>query len=149
MNALGFPENVTISGGTAESQLRRRHQGGPERFADEDLARVRHAGATFLGRAAPEAIGDYVGGPNHVLPTGRSARYASGLSVFDFLKRTTWISSTGVTDPAAQRTEAITVLSAFLKSQPGLRQNSQGLGAVASAAGKTTPVMELPMEKIP
>jgi histidinol dehydrogenase len=52
-------------------------------------ARVRHAGAVFLGRWTPEVIGDYVGGPNHVLPTGRTARFASGLSVQDFLKRTT------------------------------------------------------------
>jgi histidinol dehydrogenase len=52
------------------------------------LARVRNAGAVFLGRHTPEAIGDYVGGPNHVLPTARSARFSSGLSVFDFLKRT-------------------------------------------------------------
>jgi histidinol dehydrogenase len=51
--------------------------------------RIRHAGAMFLGRYAPEAVGDYIAGPNHVLPTARSARFASGLSVFDFLKRTT------------------------------------------------------------
>jgi histidinol dehydrogenase len=51
--------------------------------------RVRHAGAIFIGPYTPEVIGDYVGGPNHVLPTGRSARFASGLSVLDFLKRTT------------------------------------------------------------
>jgi histidinol dehydrogenase len=57
------------------------------------FARIRHAGAVFLGRFCPEAVGDYVAGPNHVLPTGRSARFASGLSVFDFLKRTTWISA--------------------------------------------------------
>ncbi len=50
---------------------------------------VRHAGAIFLGRHTPEAVGDYVGGPNHVLPTGRSARFSSGLSVLDFVKRTT------------------------------------------------------------
>jgi histidinol dehydrogenase len=55
------------------------------------FAAIRHAGAAFLGRFCPEAIGDYVGGPNHVLPTGRTARFASGLSVYDFLKRTTWI----------------------------------------------------------
>ena len=54
-------------------------------------ARVRHAGAIFLGRFTPEAIGDYVAGPNHVLPTGRSARYASGLGVLDFLKRTSLV----------------------------------------------------------
>ena len=52
-------------------------------------ARIRHAGAIFLGAWTPEAIGDYVGGPNHVLPTARSARFSSGLSVLDFLKRTT------------------------------------------------------------
>ncbi len=52
-------------------------------------SRVRHAGAIFLGRHTPEAIGDYVAGPNHVLPTSRSARFASGLGVLDFLKRTT------------------------------------------------------------
>jgi histidinol dehydrogenase len=54
--------------------------------------RIRHAGAIFLGAYCPEAVGDYVAGPNHVLPTGRTARFASGLSVFDFLKRTTWMS---------------------------------------------------------
>jgi histidinol dehydrogenase len=61
-------------------------------FAVEDpeplAARVRHAGAIFLGRATPEAVGDYVAGSNHVLPTNRAARFASGLSLFDFLKRT-------------------------------------------------------------
>src|SRR5437588_3169949 len=51
-------------------------------------ARVRHAGAIFLGRHTPEAIGDYIAGPNHVLPTARSARFSSGLSVLDFVKRT-------------------------------------------------------------
>lgn len=56
------------------------------------FAHVRHAGAAFLGRFCPEAIGDYVGGPNHVLPTSRTARFASGLSVFDFMKRTTFLS---------------------------------------------------------
>ncbi len=52
-------------------------------------SRIAHAGAIFLGAWTPEAIGDYVGGPNHVLPTARSARFSSGLSVMDFLKRTT------------------------------------------------------------
>jgi histidinol dehydrogenase len=58
------------------------------------FAKVRHAGAVFLGAFCPEAVGDYVAGPNHVLPTGRTARFASGLSVFDFLKRTTFVSTT-------------------------------------------------------
>ena len=53
--------------------------------------RVRHAGSVFLGRLTPEAIGDYVAGPNHVLPTGRRARFSSGLSVLDFVKRTSFI----------------------------------------------------------
>jgi histidinol dehydrogenase len=57
----------------------------PEALAD----RITHAGAIFLGAFTPEAIGDYVGGPNHVLPTARSARFSSGLSVLDFMKRTT------------------------------------------------------------
>lgn len=52
-------------------------------------ARVRNAGAIFLGSLTPEALGDYVAGPNHVLPTSRSARFSSGLGVLDFLKRTT------------------------------------------------------------
>ena len=59
----------------------------PERLSD----RVRHAGAIFLGRYAPEAIGDYVAGSNHVLPTSRSARFSSGLSLYDFLKRSSII----------------------------------------------------------
>lgn len=51
--------------------------------------KIRHAGAIFMGAHTPEAIGDYIGGPNHVLPTARSARFSSGLSVLDFMKRTT------------------------------------------------------------
>lgn len=67
----------------------------PEALCDK----ITHAGAIFLGHWTPEAIGDYIGGPNHVLPTARSARYASGLSVMDFLKRTTLAQMT----PAALR----------------------------------------------
>lgn len=67
----------------------------PEALAE----RITHAGAIFLGAWTPEAIGDYVGGPNHVLPTARSARFSSGLSVMDFLKRTTIAKMT----PAALR----------------------------------------------
>ncbi len=59
----------------------------PEKLAE----RVRNAGAIFLGRFTPEAIGDYIAGPNHVLPTSRSARFSSGLSVFDFLTRTSLV----------------------------------------------------------
>jgi histidinol dehydrogenase len=74
-----------------------------DRFAPEHLeiatadpeslaAKVRHAGAIFLGRHTPEAMGDYIAGPNHVLPTSRTARFSSGLSVLDFMKRTTLLS---------------------------------------------------------
>jgi histidinol dehydrogenase len=59
----------------------------PEALADK----VRNAGAIFLGRYTPEALGDYVAGPNHVLPTSRSARFSSGLGVLDFVKRSTFI----------------------------------------------------------
>src|SRR5689334_2459992 len=59
--------------------------------ADELAERVHHAGAIFLGRHTPEAIGDYIAGPNHVLPTARSARFASGLGVLDFLKRSSMV----------------------------------------------------------
>ncbi len=54
------------------------------------FAKIRHAGAVFLGRNTPEAMGDYIIGPNHVLPTSGTARFASGLSVYDFMKRTTY-----------------------------------------------------------
>ncbi|PKP95197.1 MAG: histidinol dehydrogenase [Alphaproteobacteria bacterium HGW-Alphaproteobacteria-14] len=59
----------------------------PEQF----MHQIRHAGSIFLGRMTPEAVGDYVAGPNHVLPTGRRARFSSGLSVLDFMKRTSFL----------------------------------------------------------
>lgn len=58
---------------------------------DDLFAKIKHAGSVFLGRHTPEAIGDYIAGPNHVLPTGRRARFASGLSVLDYMKRTSFI----------------------------------------------------------
>nr|WP_325254082.1 histidinol dehydrogenase [Amylibacter sp.] len=67
--------------------------------AQDYSRKIRHAGAIFIGAWTPEAIGDYVGGPNHVLPTARSARFSSGLSVLDFMKRTTLAQMT----PAALR----------------------------------------------
>ena len=74
----------------------------------EGLSRkIKHAGAIFMGAWTPEAIGDYVGGPNHVLPTARSARFSSGLSVMDFVKRTTTARMTpealAAIGPAAER----------------------------------------------
>jgi histidinol dehydrogenase len=69
-------------------------------------AKIRNAGAIFLGRHTPEAVGDYVAGPNHVLPTARSARFSSGLGVLDFMKRTSMVRcdarSLGAIGPAAQ-----------------------------------------------
>ena len=88
----------------------------PETF----FARIRHAGAAFLGRDVPEAVGDYVAGPNHVLPTGRTSRFASGLSVFDFLKRTTWVAgdaaALAAVGPAAIRLAEAEGLDAHAKS---------------------------------
>jgi len=78
----------------------------PERLA----GRVRHAGAIFLGRYAPEALGDYVAGSNHVLPTSRAARFSSGLSIYDFIKRTSIIGCDAAAFQAlAGATEALAI----------------------------------------
>ncbi len=75
--------------------------------ADSLVTKITHAGAIFIGGWTPEAIGDYIGGPNHVLPTARSARFSSGLSVMDFIKRTTLSRMTpealATIGPAAER----------------------------------------------
>jgi len=76
--------------------------------------RIRHAGSVFLGRHTPEAIGDYIAGPNHVLPTGRRARFASGLSVLDFMKRTSFI------DAGAEAMAAIGPAAVALAEAEGL-----------------------------
>ena len=86
------------------------------------FARIRHAGAAFLGASCPEALGDYVAGPNHVLPTGRTARFASGLSVFDFLKRTTWLAG----DDAALR--RIGPAAMALAEAEGLQAHGRSIG---------------------
>ena len=99
----------------------------------EILARhIRHAGAVFLGAFTPEAIGDYVGGPNHVLPTARSARFSSGLSVLDFLKRTTFARMTPAAltaiGPAAETLAASESLQAHgLSVRARLNQLNQGM----------------------
>lgn len=77
-------------------------------------AQIRHAGAIFLGARTPEAVGDYVAGPNHVLPTARSSRFASGLSVLDFMKRTTLLGA------SAQGLAAIGPAAAALAASEGL-----------------------------
>ena len=56
--------------------------------ANNCVRKIKNAGAIFIGKNTPEAIGDYIAGPSHVLPTSRSARFSSGLSVFDFIKKT-------------------------------------------------------------
>jgi len=78
------------------------------------FARVRHAGSVFMGHRTPEAIGDYLGGPNHVLPTGRRARFSSGLSVADFMKRTTFL------DCSADALAAVGPAAATLAEAEGL-----------------------------
>jgi histidinol dehydrogenase len=83
--------------------------------ADALFALVRHAGSVFLGRNTPEAIGDYIAGPNHVLPTGRRARFSSGLSVSDFMKRTSFI---GVDDAAMAAIGPAAVLLAQAEGLP-------------------------------
>ncbi|TIX51759.1 histidinol dehydrogenase [Alteraurantiacibacter aquimixticola] len=88
----------------------------PEAF----FAKLRHAGSVFLGRHTPEAVGDYVAGPNHVLPTGRRARFSSGLSVLDFMKRTSFIAldkaSIAAIGPAAVAMAEVEGLPAHAKS---------------------------------
>ncbi|MBR0653224.1 histidinol dehydrogenase [Roseomonas terrae] len=94
------------------------------------LAQVRHAGAAFLGRYTPEAVGDYVAGPNHVLPTGRTARFASGLSVFDFLKRTTWVEA----DKAAL--EAVGPAAVALADAEGLGAHGRSIAIRLGQTGR-------------
>jgi histidinol dehydrogenase len=90
----------------------------PERLAD----RVRHAGAIFLGRHTPEAIGDYVAGSNHVLPTSGAARFSSGLSTTDFLKRTSILKC----DPAAFA--ALAPAAIALADAEGLSAHAHSMG---------------------
>jgi histidinol dehydrogenase len=82
------------------------------------LKTVRHAGAIFLGRHTPEAVGDYVAGPNHVLPTARSARFSSGLGVLDFMKRSSLIAC------SAQGLAAIGPAAATLARAEGLHAHA-------------------------
>ncbi|KAB2540903.1 histidinol dehydrogenase [Salipiger aestuarii] len=84
---------------------------------------IRHAGAIFLGQWTPEAIGDYVGGPNHVLPTARSARFSSGLSVLDFLKRTT------LAQMSSQALRAIGPAAEALATSEGLQAHGLSVAA--------------------
>jgi len=85
--------------------------------------KCRHAGAIFIGAYTPEAIGDYVGGPNHVLPTGRTARFSSGLNVLDFMKKTT------ISRMTPQSLRAIGPAAATLAKSEGLQ--AHGLSVLA------------------
>lgn len=93
-------------------------------------ARIRNAGAIFLGRHTPEAIGDYVAGPNHVLPTGRAARYASGLSVLDFMKRSSIIAC----DPDSLRRLAPSAIA--LARAEGLDAHARSIAIRLNLAGE-------------
>jgi histidinol dehydrogenase len=84
---------------------------------------VRHAGAIFLGRHTPEAMGDYIAGPNHVLPTSRTARFSSGLSVLDFMKRTTLL-GLNAQSIAAMGPDALT-----LAESEGLQAHARSIAA--------------------
>jgi histidinol dehydrogenase len=98
------------------------------------FAGIRHAGAAFLGRWCPEALGDYVAGPNHVLPTGRTARFASGLSVFDFLKRTTWV------EASAEGLAAVGPAAVALAEAEGLQAHGLSISLrLPAATGTATP----------
>ncbi|MEM9233669.1 MAG: histidinol dehydrogenase, partial [Pseudomonadota bacterium] len=85
------------------------------------LPMIRHAGAIFLGRHTPEAVGDYVAGPDHVLPTARAARFSSGLSTLDFLKRTSLIACT------QEAINAIGPDAAMLADQEGLWAHAESV----------------------
>ncbi len=93
------------------------------------LKKVRHAGAIFLGRHTPEAMGDYIAGPNHVLPTSRTARFSSGLSVLDYMKRST-IMGLDAKSIAAIGPEAIT-----LAESEGLDAHARSIAARLNQKG--------------
>ena len=95
------------------------------------FARIRHAAPRSWAHDCPEALGDYVAGPNHVLPTGRTARFASGLSVFDFLKRTTWI------EADAASLAAIGPAAVALAEAEGLQAHAR---SVAMRLGQSAPL---------
>jgi histidinol dehydrogenase len=99
---------------------------------DELFAKIRHAGAVFLGPNCPTAIGDYVAGPNHTLPTSGTARFASGLSVFDFLKRSSFVA---VTDAAVN---AIGPSAVALARSESLTAHASSVAARLSNLGPKT-----------
>ncbi len=95
--AVILVENLKDQSGDLADRIAPEHLELCVQDPEELCRRVHHAGSVFLGHYTPEAIGDYVGGPNHVLPTARSARFSSGLGVQNFMKRTTFLSCTDKT----------------------------------------------------
>ena len=95
--AVILVENLEEQAGALADRIAPEHLELSVKNPEELCRRVHHAGSIFLGHHTPEAIGDYVGGPNHVLPTARSARFSSGLGVQSFMKRTTILSCTDKT----------------------------------------------------
>lgn len=90
-------ENLTEQAGVLSDRVAPEHLELSVENPEELCRHVHHAGSIFLGHYTPEAVGDYIGGPNHVLPTARSARFSSGLGVHSFMKRTTLLSCTDKT----------------------------------------------------
>lgn len=95
--AVIFVEDLKQQSGELTDRIAPEHLELCVKDPEELCKRIHHAGSIFLGYHTPEAIGDYVGGPNHVLPTARSARFSSGLGVQNFMKRTTLLSCTDKT----------------------------------------------------
>lgn len=95
--AVILVENIAEQFGLLADRIAPEHLELCVKDPEELCKRVHHAGSVFLGYHTPEAVGDYIGGPNHVLPTARSARFSSGLGVQSFMKRTTILSCTDKT----------------------------------------------------
>jgi histidinol dehydrogenase len=110
-----WAEGITLANRIAPEHLQIMTADPAQKFAQ-----IRHAGAVFLGQNCPVALGDYVAGPNHVLPTSGTARFSSGLSVYDFLKRTSWVS---LSDAALQAIGPATVALAGAENLPGHAQS--------------------------
>ncbi len=95
--AIILVENLEEQAGALADRIAPEHLELSVENPEELCRRIHHAGSIFLGHYTPEAVGDYIGGPNHVLPTARSARFSSGLGVQSFMKRTTLLSCTDKT----------------------------------------------------
>ena len=104
---------------------------------------VRHAGAIFLGRHTPEALGDYVAGPNHVLPTSRTARFSSGLGVVDFMKRTSLVRCPPESLPA------IGPAAVTLAKAEGLDAHARSVSMRLDALSEDAPTEDAPTEDAP